>query len=679
MKTFIKSGSGGVNPSADRRSEKEQIWALAGNQNCGKTTLFNALTGAGQHVGNFPGVTVEKKEGKIRGVTGAIAVDLPGIYSLSPYSTEERVTRDFLLNERPNCIINVVDATNLERGLFLTMQLLEIGLPVVIALNMMDEVKANGFVIDMAGLEKALGVRVFPISAGRGEGISELIAGARTAQPGRADFYGETGPALKNALRKIAALVTLEARDAGWTPTYAAAQLFEGVDDSLTIDKTRRAQIEKEVSSCERTMNLDREAIVANARYTLIERTCRVCYRRGAQTREQRRAVRLDQILTGKYTGLPIFFGVMFLVFWLTFGAVGQPLAHLLEQGVATAIEAANRGLSAMGVTSWLRSLVVDGVLTGVGSVLAFLPIILTLFFLMSLLEDSGYMARVAFVMDRLMRWLGLSGQAFVPMLLGFGCSVPAVMATRTLPGERDRKLTILLIPFMSCSAKLPVYAMMTAIFFPRHAALVMISLYVLGIVCGILYGLFFKSTVFRDDPMPFVMELPAYRLPSARSVWAQMLRRMGEFVKKACTVILLASIAIWFLKSFDLGLRPTALPDNSILAAIGRIVAPIFRPLGFGDWRLATSVITGLTAKEMIISTLNVLAGGELGALLAPLSAYSMLVFILLYMPCVAAMAAIKRELGSFWGSLIAMASQTGFAWLVSFAVYQVGSFFFG
>lgn len=668
-------------------------FALAGNQNSGKTTLFNALTGSNQHVGNFPGVTVEKKEGPIRGRKHATVVDLPGIYSLSPYTAEEIVTRDFLVTQKPDGIINIVDATSLERNLYLTLQLLELGIPTVIALNMMDEVTANGYSIHIDGLKKALGVEIVPISASKQEGIAELLdkailAASTEMKPRRVDFCA--GGPVHKAIHSVYHLVEDHAKQAGLPARYAATRLVEGdalIEKQLKLKKGEDDIIASIVAEMERELGTDREAAMADMRYAFIDTACHDNYQRGRSTKEQERSIRIDKVLTNKYLALPIFFGVMFLIFWLTFSVVGQPLADLLEIGIGALTAVVDSLLTRLNVAPMLQSFIINGVFAGVGSVLSFLPIIVVLFFFLSILEDTGYMARVAFVMDKLLRKIGLSGRSFVPMLIGFGCSVPAIMATRTLPSERDRKMTILLVPFMSCSAKLPIYSMMVSVFFPKNRAVVMLSLYALGILVGIVYGLFFKNTIFRSDPVPFVMELPAYRFPSVRSVALHLWQRAKDFIVRAFTIILLATMVIWVLQSFDFGFHVVTDSSQSMLAAIGTAIAPVFQPLGFGDWRLSTALITGLTAKEAVVSTLTVLTGatndaalaGVLGTILTPLGAYSFLVFTLLYMPCVAAMAAVKRELGSMLSAVLAMACQTGLAWLVAFAVYQIGSIFLG
>ncbi|MEG1557459.1 MAG: ferrous iron transport protein B [Oscillospiraceae bacterium] len=663
-------------------------FALVGNQNCGKTTLFNALTGSSQHVGNFPGVTVEKKEGEIRFKKGVKVVDLPGIYSLSPYTAEEVVTRDLLLNEKVDAIINIVDATNLERNLYLTLQLMELRLPIVLALNMMDEADANGLVIDILGLHNALGIEVVPISANKEQGIDELVnkavkAALAAAAPQKLDFC--TGSVHK-AIHSIKHLIEERCANKNLPARYVATKLVEGDEPTMKLMDfgADEAQIiESIVGNMEKELQTDREAALADMRYEFIDKICGKYIKRPAmQTHEQSRSVNIDKILTHRVFAIPIFLLIMLLIFWLTFGVIGSALSAVMGTAVDALTAQIDGLLVKTSVAPAIRSLVIDGVFAGVGSVLSFLPTILVLFLMLSILEDTGYMARVAFVMDKLLRKIGLSGRSFVPMLIGFGCSVPAIMATRTLPSERDRKMTMLLVPFMSCSAKLPIYVMITEIFFKENKAIVMVSLYVIGIIVGILYGLFFKSTVFKSEPVPFVMELPAYRFPSARSVMLHIWQRAKDFLTKAFTVIFFASIVIWFLRSLDFGFNLVEDSADSMLAFIGSKISPIFRPLGFGDWRISTALLTGLSAKEAVVSTLIVLTGAPgdvalgsmLSSMLTPLSAFSFLVFTLLYMPCVAAVSALRRELGSRTGALVAMLSQTGIAWIVSFCVFNIG-----
>lgn len=662
------------------------IFALAGNQNCGKTTLFNQLTGSNQHVGNFPGVTVERKDGVIRGHHDVTVVDLPGIYSLSPYTNEEIVTRDFLLNNHPDGIINIVDATNIERNLYLSMQLIELNLPMVIALNMMDEVRANGGTIIIEKFQEELGVPVVPISASKNEGIDELIetavntAGAKQL-PRRQDFCSG---AVHRAIHSVAHLVEDHAERIGVPPRFAATKLVEGDEpmlNALGLSENEKDMVGHSVTEMERELVTDREAALADMRYTFIDGLCRDSVIKTGESKEHRRSVAIDSVLTHKYFAIPIFLVIMMLVFYLTFGVIGSALSDLLSLAIDFITAAASTGLTAYGINPVVHSLLIDGVFAGVGSVLSFLPIIVVLFFFLSILEDSGYMARVAFVMDKLLRKIGLSGRSFVPMLIGFGCSVPAIMATRTLSSERDRKMTILLTPFMSCSAKLPIYAMFTAAFFPRHRALVMIALYVTGIIMGILSGLILKNSVFHGNPVPFVMELPNYRFPSAKSVALLMWDKAKDFLMRAFTVIFMATIIIWFLQTFDTRLNVVATSADSMLAGIGKLIAPLFAPLGFTDWRVSTALITGFTAKEAVVSTLAVLTGTSvsnlpdaLAKLFTPLTAWSYLTFTLLYTPCVAAINAVRHEMNSVKNAVAMVLYQTGIAWIVSFFVYHIG-----
>ncbi len=668
----------------------DYLLALAGNQNSGKTTLFNCLTGSNQHVGNFPGVTVEKKEGCILRHSDMTLVDLPGIYSLSPYTSEEVVTRDFVLKENPRLIINIVDATNIERNLYLTLQLMELSIPMVIALNMMDEVRASGNSIDVGELSRQLGLPVIPISAGKNEGIADLLdavekAVKAPAPPRKLDFCSG---AVHRAIHAIAHVIEDHAREEGYPTRFAATKLVEGDEPmmaALCRDEGDRQIILHIVEEMEEETGTDREAALADMRYTYIEQLCRDCVTRRQETREQIRSEQIDRLLTHRILGIPIFLGIMLLIFVLTFSVIGAPLQTLLENGIQLLTDGLESLLERAEVSFWLRSLLIDGVCAGVGSVLSFLPLIVLLFFFLSLLEDSGYMARVAFVMDKLLRKIGLSGRSFVPMLIGFGCSVPAIMATRTLSSDRDRKMTIVLTPFMSCSAKLPIYGMITLAFFPRHGGLVMMTLYVTGILVAVLSGLLFKSTIFKGDSVPFVMELPAYRMPSPRSVLLHMWEKAKDFLHKAFTIIFVASLIIWFLQSFDW--RFNLVPDNasSILASLGSWIAPLFAPLGFNDWRASTALITGLTAKESVVSTLSVLTGASsdaqlssvLSGIFTPLSSISFLTFTILYMPCVAAFAAAKRELGSWRQAVLAAAYQTGSAYLAALLVYQLGRIF--
>ena len=664
-------------------------FALAGNQNCGKTTLFNQLTGSNQHVGNFPGVTVDRKDGIIRGHAEATVTDLPGIYSLSPYSSEEIVTRDFLLNTHPDGIINIVDATNIERNLYLTMQLMELGIPMVLALNMMDEVRANGGTIMVNELEELLGVPVVPISAAKNEGIDELVEHAlhvarHRETPGRIDFCdaadGKDG-AVHRCIHAVTHLIEDHAQRAGLPLRFSATKLVEGdrlIEQALQLDENETELLGHTIAELENETGLDREAALADMRFTFIERLCDKTVVRPGESREHKRSVAIDKVLTGKYTALPCFIGIMALVFWLTFGVIGAALSDLLTLGIDAVTNAADHALTVYGINPVVHSLVIDGIFAGVGSVLSFLPGIVTLFFFLSILEDTGYMARVAFVMDQLLRRVGLSGRSFVPMLIGFGCSVPAIMATRTLSSDRDRKMTILLTPFMSCSAKLPIYALFTTAFFPRQwRAVVMVGLYITGIACGILYALVLKLTRYKGEPVPFVMELPNYRFPSARSVGQLIWEKAKDFLQKAFTIIFVATVLIWFLQTFDTRLN-VATPDSSLLALIGSWVAPLFKPLGFGDWRVSTALITGFTAKESVVSTLTVLLGGDTAALatmFTPFTAIVFLVFTLLYTPCVAAIAAVKRELGGAKAAAGVVIMQCAIAWVVAFVVHCVGT----
>ncbi|MBP1926470.1 ferrous iron transport protein B [Sedimentibacter acidaminivorans] len=667
------------------------VFALAGNQNSGKTTLFNKLTGSNQHVGNFPGVTIEKKEGQIKRQKDASVVDLPGIYSLSPYTMEEVVTRDFLLKENPDLIINIVDATNIERNLYLTLQLMELSIPMVIALNMMDEVRASGNSVDVIKLSKHLGIPVVPISAAKNEGISELMdvimkSAFEKKKPSKLDFCsGE----VHKAIHSISHLIEDQAMSSGYPIRFAATKLVEGDEPTikaLNVSDSQMHIINHVVEDMEKSLDTDREAALADMRYNYIGKLCLDSVVKHQETNEQIRSEKIDRVLTHKYFGIPIFFGIMFFIFWLTFSVIGAPLQEILEIGIGSVTDGVAQIITDAGVSDWLYSLVIDGVFAGVGSVLSFLPLIVILFLFLSLLEDSGYMARVAFVMDKMLRKIGLSGRSFVPMLIGFGCSVPAIMATRTLSSERDRKMTIVLTPFMSCSAKLPIYGMITAAFFPNNAAVVMISLYILGILVAILSGLLLKGTVFKGNPVPFVMEMPAYRIPSVKSVLIHMLEKAKDFIRKAFTVIFIASLIIWFLQSFDWSFNMVDDSTNSILAYIGSFIAPVFKPLGFSDWRISTALITGLTAKEAVVSTLSVLTGVSsdvqlsmiLNTMLTPLSSFAFLAFTLLYMPCIAAFAATKRELGSMKYAILTALYQTITAYVVALIIYQIGKLLF-
>ena len=661
------------------------IFALAGNQNCGKTTLFNALTGSNQHVGNFPGVTVDRKSGEIRGVKNASVVDLPGIYSLRPYTQEEIVSRDFILNEKPDGIINIVDATNIERNLYLTLQLLELRTPMVLALNMMDEVNANGGSIDVRKMSKALGIPVVPISAARDEGVSELIDQAvQTVRAGTlpqvTDFCGADSP-VHRCLHAVVHLIADHADRLHIPARFCAAKLIEGDEalaERLGLDQNERELLEHCVVQMETEGGLDRNAALADMRYQFIEGVVRDSVVKCHESREHQRSLAADRILTGRYTALPVFFGVMLLVFYLTFDVIGAAFSTLLDLGIDAVTGLADRALTAYGINPVAHSLVIDGIFAGVGGVLSFLPIIVTLFFFLSILEDTGYMARVAFVMDKLLRKIGLSGRSIVPMLIGFGCSVPAIMATRTVSSDRDRKMTILLTPYMSCSAKIAIYAFFTDALFPRYKALVMMGLYLLGILVGILAALVMKGTAFRGKPVPFVMELPNYRLPSLKNVGLLLWEKARDFLQRAFTVIFLASIVIWFLQTFDTRLNVVTDNGASLLALVGRLLAPLFAPLGFGDWRCVTALISGFIAKESVVSTLQVLLGGAALSSLFPLrSAVSFLVFTLLYTPCVAAIATIRRELGSRWATLGVVVMQCTVAWVVSFLAYAIAGAF--
>ncbi len=656
------------------------IFALAGNQNCGKTTLFNQLTGSNQHVGNFPGVTVEQKSGAIRGQKDCAVVDLPGIYSLRPYTAEEIVTRNFILNQKPDCIINIVDATNLERNLYLTLQLLTLQVPTVLALNMMDELTGNGGSVDTGLLSELLGVPVVPVCAANGEGVEELVRTAvRTAQqrqrPAVYDFCPK-GP-VHRCIHAVCHVIEDHAQAAGIAVRFAATKLIEGdgqIADELHLDRNELELIEHTVLQMEQERGLDRNAALADMRYSFIEDAVAKAVIKPRESREHLRSSRIDRVLTGKYTALPVFIGVMLMIFYLTFNVIGKFLSDLLALGIDALTGLADRALTAYGLNPVVHSLIIDGIFEGVGGVLSFLPIIVTLFFFLSILEDTGYMARVAFVMDKLLRKIGLSGKSIVPMLIGFGCTVPAVMATRTLSSERDRVMTILLTPFMSCSAKIPIYGFFSAAFFPEHAALVMIGLYLTGILTGIICALVLDRTAFRGRPVPFVMELPNYRFPSAKSVALLLWEKARDFLQRAFSVIFLATIVIWFLQSFDTRLNVVSAGEQSLLAMIGRQIAPVFAPLGFADWRCATALITGFIAKESVVSTLEILLGSaSVTALLSPTAAVSFLIFTLLYTPCVAAIAAIRRETGSGARAAVICLSQCCIAWLAAFAVFSV------
>ena len=657
------------------------IFALVGNQNCGKTTLFNALTGSNQHVGNFPGVTVDQKTGDIRGEKNCSVVDLPGIYSLRPYTQEEIVSRDFILNQKPDGIINIVDATNIERNLYLTLQLLELRVPMVLALNMMDEVRANGGSIDVQKMSTALGIPVVPISAAKGEGVSELVDQALTVARGRilpkvTDFCADDS-AVHRCLHAVIHLISDHAERLGIPTRFCAAKLIEGGDSlesELQLDENEKELLEHCIVQMESETGLDRNAALADMRYTFIESAVAASVIKCRESREHARSVRIDRILTGKYTAIPSFLAVMFLTFFLTFHVIGQRLSDLLAVGIDALTAAADHALTVYGINPVVHSLIIDGIFAGVGSVLVFLPIIVTLFFFLSILEDTGYMARVAFVMDKPLRRIGLSGRSIVPMLIGFGCSVPAIMATRTVSSDRDRKMTILLTPYMSCSAKISIYAFFTAAFFPRYGALVMILLYILGIFIGILAALIMNKTVFRGKPVPFVMELPNYRLPGLKSVGLLLWEKAKDFLQRAFTIIFLATVIIWFLQSFDTRLNVVADSSYSLLALIGQWIAPVFAPLGFADWRCATALISGFVAKESVVSTLEVLLGGvAVTGLFSTCSAISFLVFTLLYTPCVAAVATIRRELRSTVKTIGVVLLQCGVAWLAAWVAFAI------
>ena len=666
----------GENPLPDGTT---LTFALAGNQNCGKTTLFNQLTGSNQHVGNFPGVTVDRKSGAIRNNPNTEVTDLPGIYSMSPYTSEEIVTRQFIIGEKPTGIINIVDATNIERNLYLTMQLMELDTPMVLALNMMDEMRGNGGTVRINKMEAMLGIPVVPISAAKNEGVDELVDHALHVakyqeRPGRMDFCSEEdhGGAVHRCIHGIIHLIEDHAEAAGIPVRFAATKLVEGdqrIEAALKLDQNEKEMIEHIIVQMEQERGLDRAAAIADMRFHFIHQLVDQTVVKPRQSKEQLRSARIDRFLTGRYTAIPAFVGIMALVFYLTFGVIGLALQNLMEVGIDALTAAVDSTLTAWNVNAAVHSLVIDGIFTGVGSVLSFLPIIVTLFFFLSLLEDTGYMARVAFVMDKLLRRIGLSGRSIVPMLIGFGCTVPGVMASRTLPSERDRKMTILLTPFMSCSAKLPIYSLFAAAFFPEHAALVMVSLYFLGIAVGILMAILLKSSVFKGEAVPFVMELPNYRLPGLKNVVQLLWEKARDFLQRAFTVIFVATIIIWFLQSFDLRLSLTADPQQSILAWLASGIAPLFAPLGFADWRVSTALITGFMAKESVVSTLTILYGSSaaFAAALSPAAAAPLLVFCLLYTPCIAAVASVKRELGGKW-AFIMVANQCIVAWLAAF-----------
>ena len=659
-------------------------YALVGNQNCGKTTLFNQLTGAKQHVGNFPGVTVDRKSGAIRGYPNTEVTDLPGIYSMSPFSSEEIVSRNFVLQDKPTAIINIVDATNIERNLYLSMQLLEMGIPMVIALNMMDELVGNRGSIDVNTMEAMLGVPIIPISAAKNEGVDELIRHAvhvakQQEPPLKQDFCDKDdhGGAVHRCIHAVIHLIEDHAALAGLPVRFAATKAIEGdalILQQLQLDRNEQEMLEHIVRQMETERGLDRSAAIADMRFDFIERLCAQTVIRPQESKERIRSEKIDRILTGRYTAIPCFIGIMVLVFYLTFNVIGGGLQKLLELGIDRLSALTDTALTQLHVNPVIHSLVIDGIFTGVGSVLSFLPIIVTLFFFLSLMEDSGYIARVAFVMDKLLRRIGLSGKSIVPMLIGFGCTVPAVMATRTLTSERDRKMTILLTPFMSCTAKLPIYSFFVSVFFPGKGGLIMSGLYLLGILVGIGAAFLYKDTLFRGEPIPFVMELPNYRLPSVKNVAQLLWEKAKDFLQRAFSVILIATVVVWFLQSFDLQLNMVSDSADSILARISGILVPLFAPLGLGDWRICTALISGFMAKESVVSTLEVLFGGTIGSILSPLSAGSLLVFSLLYTPCVAAVASVRRELGGKWAAGLAL-WQCLIAWVVAFVFHGIGA----
>lgn len=667
---------------------EELTFALVGNQNCGKTTLFNQLTGSNQHIGNFPGVTVDRKDGPIRGQKNTRVTDLPGIYSMSPYSSEEIVSRNFVLDEHPRAIINIVDATNIERNLYLTMQLLEMDIPVVLALNMMDEVTGNGGSIDVNHMEQMLGVPVVPISAAKNEGVDELVRHALhiakyQEKPGRQDFCDENdfGGAVHRCIHAICHLIEDHAKNAQIPVRFAASKMIEGDDlimERLRLDKNEKEAIEHLIIQMEKERGIDRSAAIADMRFNFIEKVCEQTVVKPRESKERVRSQKIDRILTGKYTAIPCFFGIMLLVFYLTFNVIGAGLQSLLEMGITQLTNLTEQAMISANVNSVLRGLVIDGIFAGVGSVLSFLPIIVTLFFFLSLMEDSGYIARVAFVMDKLLRRIGLSGRSIVPMLIGFGCTVPALMSTRTLPSERDRKMTILLTPFMSCSAKLPIYSFLVSAFFPGRGAWIMMGLYLLGIVVGILVALMYRKTLFKGDAVPFVMELPNYRFPGAKNVLQLLWEKSKDFIQRAFTVIFLATICIWFLRSFDVHFNLIQDSKDSILAMIAGIFVPLFKPLGLGDWRICVALISGFMAKESVVSTLEILFSGSIQQLMTPLAAMCLLVFSLLYTPCIAAITSIRRELGHKWAWGVVI-WQCVLAWIAAFIVHMVGGMILG
>lgn len=667
-------------------AEETLTYALVGNQNCGKTTLFNQLTGSNQHVGNFPGVTVDRKDGAIKGHVNTQITDLPGIYSMSPYSSEEIVSRNFVLENRPKAVINIVDATNIERNMYLTMQLLEMDIPMVIALNMMDEVNANGGSIDINKMEEKIGVPVVPISAAKNQGVEELVRHAihiarYQEKPGRQDFCDENefGGAVHRCIHAVCHIVEDHAREADIPVRFAATKLIEGdplILERLGLDQNEKETLEHLILQMEKERGLDRSAAIADMRFNFIERVCESTVVKPVESKERLRSERMDKVLTGKYTAIPCFVLIMLAVFYLTFNVIGAGLQSLLEMGIDSLTEITGRALTAAHVNPVLQGLVMDGIFAGVGSVLSFLPVIVTLFFFLSLMEDSGYIARVAFFMDKLLRKIGLSGRSIVPMLIGFGCTVPAVMSTRTLPSDRDRKMTILLTPFMSCSAKLPIYSFFVSAFFPKQGGLVMTGLYFLGIIMGIVTALVYRKTLFKGEAVPFVMELPNYRMPGMKNVVQLLWEKAKDFLQRAFTVILLATMCIWFLQSFDLHFNLVTESKNSILAMISSVLVPIFVPLGLGDWRICTSLISGFMAKESVVSSLQILFGGAVAASISPVAAASLLVFSLLYTPCVAAIASIRRELGRRW-ALGVVLFQCGVAWIMALLTRGIVSLF--
>ena len=667
-------------------AEETLTYALVGNQNCGKTTLFNQLTGSNQHVGNFPGVTVDRKDGAIKGHVNTQITDLPGIYSMSPYSSEEIVSRNFVLENRPKAVINIVDATNIERNMYLTMQLLEMDIPMVIALNMMDEVNANGGSIDINKMEEKIGVPVVPISAAKNQGVEELVRHAihiarYQEKPGRQDFCDENefGGAVHRCIHAVCHIVEDHAREADIPVRFAATKLIEGdplILERLGLDQNEKETLEHLILQMEKERGLDRSAAISDMRFNFIERVCESTVVKPVESKERLRSERMDKVLTGKYTAIPCFVLIMLAVFYLTFNVIGAGLQSLLEMGIDSLTEITGRALTAAHVNPVLQGLVMDGIFAGVGSVLSFLPVIVTLFFFLSLMEDSGYIARVAFFMDKLLRKIGLSGRSIVPMLIGFGCTVPAVMSTRTLPSDRDRKMTILLTPFMSCSAKLPIYSFFVSAFFPKQGGLVMTGLYFLGIIMGIVTALVYRKTLFKGEAVPFVMELPNYRMPGMKNVVQLLWEKAKDFLQRAFTVILLATMCIWFLQSFDLHFNLVTESKNSILAMISSVLVPIFVPLGLGDWRICTSLISGFMAKESVVSSLQILFGGAVAASISPVAAASLLVFSLLYTPCVAAIASIRRELGRRW-ALGVVLFQCGVAWIMALLTRGIVSLF--